>query len=123
MNTPLITQKTTLQRDLDEKDASVIRCAEALHHAASVLAEENLRFWEVPTDRLLAVLNHDIAATLATFAANSAVGLAINAQLDALALPQLPRRAPVEPGRTDIVLQDGQYVHVPPVPVPAEPGE
>jgi uncharacterized membrane protein len=115
----LITQKTQLEQDLAEKDAGVLRAATALHHAATVLRCENDRFWAIPTDRLLAVLNADLALTLATFGANTQAGTAINALLDAIASPELPRRAPVEPGRTDITFDGKQFVYVaPPEPEP-----
>ena len=52
--------------DLDVKDALILQVAEATHHLASVLATTNERFWSFPTDRLLAVLNADVPATLAT---------------------------------------------------------
>lgn len=109
----LLTQRTQLESDLHDKDESVIRCAEAAHHLASVLSNENARFWSVPTDRLLAILNHDVAVTLATFAANTAAGTAVNAILDQLDDPRFPGRAPVAPGRTDIVFQDGMFVYIP----------
>lgn len=105
----LITPRTQLEHDLHEKDESVLRCAEAAHHLASVLANENHRFWSVPTDRLLAVLNHDIPVTLATFAANTAAGTAVNAILDQLADPRFPTRAPTEPGRSDIVFDGSMF--------------
>ena len=111
--TMILTPRTQLEQDLADKDASVIRCAEAAHHLAAVLRNENARFWSVPTDRLLAVLNHDVAVTLATFAANTAAGTAVNAILDQLADPRFPARAPVGPGRSDIVFQDGTFVFVP----------
>jgi len=115
----LITQKSQLEQDLAEKDAGVLRAATALHHAATVLAGENNRFWSVPTDRLLAVLNADLALTLATFTANTQAGTAINALLDAIDSPDMPRRAPVEPGRSDIVFDGAAFVYVaPPDPEP-----
>ena len=120
----LITQKTQLEADLAEKDAGVLRAATALHHAATVLAGENARFWSVPTDRLLAVLNADLALTIATFQANTQAGTAINALLDAVASPELPRRAPTEPGRSDIVFDGTAFVYVaPPEPTPEAPPE
>ena len=116
----LITQKSQLEQDLAEKDAGVLRAATALHHAATVLAGENARFWSVPTDRLLAVLNADLALTLATFTANTQAGTAINSLLEAVASPDLPRRAPVEPGRSDIVFDGTAFVYVsPPEPEPS----
>ena len=106
--------------DLDIKDAFILQAAEATHHLASVLVSTNERFWSFPTDRLLAVLNADVDATLATFEANSELAAAVNASLDALNLPQFSRRAPTT-GRADIVFDGVQFVYVaPPViePVP-----
>lgn len=117
----LLTPRTQLETDLADKDASVIRCAEAAHHLAAVLRNENARFWSVPTDRLLAVLNHDVAVTLATFAANTAAGTAVNAILDQLADPRFPTRAPTEPGRADIVFDGTQFVYVLPTEPETEP--
>lgn len=110
----LIPPLSQLDQDIAEKNTSVMRCAEAAHHLAAVLSNENARFWAIPTERLLAVLNHDVAVTLATFAANTALGQSLNAILDQIADPRFPTRAPVEPGRTDIVLQSGSFVLIEP---------
>jgi hypothetical protein len=109
--------------DLDVKDALILQVAEATHHLASVLATTNEQFWSFPTDRLLAVLNADIPATLATFAANTGLASAVNASLDALNLPQFPHRAPIEQGRSDIEFDGAVFVQVtPPEPeIEAEP--
>ena len=118
----LLTLRTELESDLSEKDSSILRCAEAAHNLAAVLRNENARFWSVPTERLLAVLNHNVEVTLATFSANTAAGTAVNTILDQLADPRFPTRAPVEPGRSDIVYQDGAFIYVPapdPEPEPA----
>ena len=117
----LLNIKTQLEQDLSLKDGSIIRCAEAAHHFASVLKNENDRFWSLPTDRLLAVLNYDVSITLATFSANTATGNALNTILDQLALPQFPNRAPVTAGRTDIVFNGTAFEYVaPPEPEPAD---
>jgi len=110
----LTTPRTQLESDLLEKDASVIRAATALHHAAVILRAENDRFWSLPTERLLGVLNADIQRTLATFSANTTAGTAINALLDEEASPLLTARAPVTPGRSDIVFDGQSFVYVPP---------
>ncbi len=109
--------------DLDVKDALILQVAEATHHLASVLATTNEQFWSFPTDRLLAVLNADIPATLATFQANSALAATVNSSLDALNLPQFSRRAPTEQGRSDIEFDGAVFVQVtPPEPeIEAEP--
>jgi hypothetical protein len=109
----LLTPKPQHELDLAAKDASVIRCAEAAHHLAFVLHNENEQFWLLPTERLLAVLNYDVSSTNATFAANTALGTAINSILDQLDLPQFPVRAPVTAGRTDIVFNGTAFEHVP----------
>lgn len=105
--------------DLDLKDALVLQAGEATHHLASTLATTNAQFWSLPTDRLLAVLNADVPATLATFAANTALGVQVNASLDALAVPRFTTRAPVETGRSDIVFNGSAFEYIaPPEPEP-----
>jgi len=107
----LITIKTQLDSDLSDKDASVLRCATALHHSATIIKCENERFWNTPTERLLAILNNDISLTLATFEANTSAGVAINALLDAVDHPSLTVRIPVEPGRSDIVFNGERFIY------------
>ena len=115
----LIPAKSTLEADLDAKNQSVLAVGEATHHLAVTLRNANDRFWSIPTDRLLATLNADVAVTLATFAANTALGTAVNASLDALALPQFPTRAPVAPGRADITFDGTAFVLPPPAEEPS----
>ena len=118
----LLTTRTQIEKDLSEKDESVIRCAEAIHHLVFVLRDENRKFWSLPTDRLLAVLNHDVPTTLATFEENTVVGITLNGTLDRLSLPQFPNRAPVTAGRADIVFNGTAFEYVaPPEPEPADP--
>ena len=115
----LLTPKTQLEQDLAAKDESVLRAAEAANHLAAILKNENEQFWSLPTDRLLAVMNHDVSTTLATFEVNTATGNALNATLDQLALPQFSNRAPVTAGRTDIVFNGTAFEYVaPPTPEP-----
>lgn len=119
----LLTPKTPLENDLAAKDARVMECAEAAHHLAATLRNAHAWLWGLPTDRLLAVLNADMAVTLATFAQNTALGLAANAALDAMDLPQFPTRAPVEIGRTDITFDGTAFVLLPPPPEPTQEPE
>jgi len=121
----IIRQLTEAEADLAAKEALVLQVGEATHHNATVLAATNRVFWSLPTDRLLAVLNADVAATIATFQANTFLGTAVNASLDALNVRDsngnevFTRRAPVEPGRTDIVFNGTAFVYVaPPEPEP-----
>jgi hypothetical protein len=105
--------------DLDVKDSLILQVAEATHHLASVLTTTNDRFWSFPTERLLAVLNADVPATLATFQANAVLAKTVNASLDALDLPQFSRRAPTEQGRADITFDGVAFTYVaPPEPEP-----
>jgi hypothetical protein len=107
--------------DLDAKDALILQVAEATHNLASVLAATNQQFWSFPTDRLLAVLNADVDATLATVQANIALAGAVNASLDALSLPQFSRRAPTEQGRDDISFNGIEFTYVAPPELEPEP--
>lgn len=115
----LVTEKTQLRRDLDAKDESVLATAAALNHLASTLSEANRKFWTLPDERLLAVLNHNVGQTVGTFSANTTLGTAVNAQLDAIADDRFPVRAPVTMGRSDVEFDadSGQFVIV----APAEP--
>jgi hypothetical protein len=118
----IIRQLTEAEADLAAKEQLVLQAGEATHHLASTLATTNAQFWSLPTDRLLAVLNADIPATLATFAANTALGLQVNASLDALAVPQFASRAPVAAGRTDIVFNGTVFEYItPPEPLILDP--
>lgn len=114
----IIRQLTEAEADLLAKEALILKVAEAAHHLASVLTETNRQFWQLPTDRLLAILNADVPTTIATFTANTLIGTQINASLDAIAAPQFAARAPVEPGRTDIALSGGEFIHTPTEPAP-----
>ena len=110
----LLTPKTPLEADLAAKDVRVLQCAEATHHLAAIMRNAHEWLWKLPTDRLLAILNADVAVTLATFSQNTALGLAANAALDALNLPDFPTRAPVEIGRSDITFDGTAFVFVAP---------
>ena len=116
---PIIRQLTESEADLAAKEQLVLQAGEATHHLASTLTTTNAQFWSLPTDRLLAVLNADVPATLATFAANTALGVQVNASLDALAVSRFATRAPVTAGRLDIVFDGAAFVYIaPPEPEP-----
>lgn len=113
---PLISELTPLAADLAALNSSILESAEALNHAAGVLANGHARLWSLPVDRLLDVLNADVSRTLEVFAANTATGTAINAQLAALGLERFSNRVPVVPGREDIAFEEDQFVYVEPEP-------
>lgn len=104
---------TQLEADLAAKDQLVLQAAEATHHLATVLAAVHRAFWSLPEERLLAVLNADVPTTLATFAANTALATACNANLDALDLPRFSHRA-ILTTPADITFDGAQFVHTPP---------
>jgi len=118
----MLIPKTQLEKDLADKDASIIRAATALHYAATVLEAENARFWSLPDARLLAVLNDNAERTLAMFAANEAAANAINALLDQVGDETLTHRAPVAAGRSDILF-DGTTFTIAPKPAPTQDEE
>jgi hypothetical protein len=118
----LTTQKTQLEIDREANNASVIRSAVALHHAAAVIAAENRLYWSLPDDRLIAVLNDDVPVTLARFEANTQAATAINSLLDQVADPSLPCRAPTAPGRADIGFDGTNFFIIIPSPPSTEQG-
>lgn len=117
---PILTQRTQLEVDLLQKEELVIQAAEAAHNLATVLQNCNNEFWSLPTDRLLAVLNADVSATLETFAQNTALGIACNETLDAVGIKKFPNRAPLEPKRKDIIFDNSSFVFVAPELQPQE---
>lgn len=118
---PIITPKTQAQEDLILKEQLVVEVGEATHHLASVMQSTNKSFWALPTERLLDVLNQDAVSSIETLQANESLAVQVNASLDALALDDLSTRAPVEPGRSDIIFDGNLFVYVPPVEIPLTP--
>jgi len=114
----LLTEKSQLQIDIEEQENSVVRVAQAVEYVAKLITQENAKFWGKSPERIEAVLNADVAKTLATFAQNTAVGTAINAILDGLEMPSLANRAPVAPGREITFDGTAFSVVVPPAPDP-----
>ncbi len=109
----LTTPKTQLQLDRDANDARVKRIATALHYVAGVMTHEHREYWSLSDDRLLAVLNDDVAVTFARNEANDKIANAINDALGALNDPDLTNRAPTAPGRSDIGFADGAFFIIP----------
>ena len=110
----LLPTPTQLEADLTAKNDSVVSCAEATHHLAAVMSAAHARFWSLPTGRLLAVLNANVTVTVETFAANTALGTAVNAALDAINRAEFPTRVPVVTGRPDIVFDGTAFAVAPP---------
>ncbi len=110
---------TPAEADLAAKNDLVLLVGEATHHLAVTLKTAAERFWSLPTDRLLAVLNADVTASAATLAANADLGEAVNASLDALGSDRFPTRAPLTYS-ADVVFDGTAFVTAPPVPSTAE---
>jgi len=91
---PLFTARSQLDQDLAFKDSLILRALEAANHAAVTLQGCYQTFYELPPERLEAVLNHSIPSTLAMFQGNTIFGAAANAALDAAEYGSV--RAPVE---------------------------
>ena len=77
----------------------------------------NASFWNLPDERLAAVLNTDPDRTVAVFAANSTLGTQVNSMLDTLALPMYSARVPLVPGRQLALDSSGDSV----IPLPPPP--
>ena len=90
----LFTERSQLDQDLAFKDSLILRALEAANHAAVTLQGCYQTFYELPPERLEAVLNHSIPSTLAMFQGNTIFGAAANAALDAAEYGSV--RAPVE---------------------------
>lgn len=110
---------TEAESDLAAKDQLVLQVGEATHHLAVVLTAASERFWSLPTDRLLAVLNTDVLASAATLTANADLGTAVNASLDALGSERFPTRAPIS-GRHDIIFDGTSFIAMSSSPPPIE---
>lgn len=93
LHTPTASEKRRADREL-----LVYEAAEAAHNLAAVLKSSHARFWAAEPVQLAADLNDKPAAALAMMGGNVMLGTAVNAQLDALNLPQYPSRAPLEIG-------------------------
>lgn len=119
----LIPTQSEAEQDLATRDRIVAQAAMATQQLAMQLRQLSQQFWALPTDRLLAVLNADVAKTLAIFAANAQLASDLNANLDALASPQFAMRAPVAMGRKDVAFDGTAFAVVaPPViePIPEQ---
>ena len=97
-----------------------LRIAEAVNHLIVTQINANTEFWNMSNEDILAELNADISETLSIFTGNTTLGNALNETqttlnvLDEKGNAVFPARAPVEPGRTDIVFNGTAFVYVPP---------
>jgi hypothetical protein len=108
----LLSTKTQLQKDTALFDKLILDGLEATHHAATVRSECYRQLWDLPPERVLALLNSNIDRSLAVLQANTAQGIADNTSLDLQPITELPNRAPITmpPG---YAFEDGEFVFVP----------
>ena len=105
---------TAPEKRRSDREFLVYAAAEAAHNLASVLKSCHSRFWTAEPVQLEADLNADPAAALAMMGGNAMLGAAVNAQLDALNLPQYPSRAPLEMGENFTFTQEAGLIYAAP---------
>lgn len=111
MQTP-ITPKSTARK---------LRVAEAVNHLIVTLTVANKDFWNRSTDTILTELNLDIEESMELLTGNTTLATALNATQASLNVrnedgnPVFTERAPVVPGRTDIIFEGSQFIFVPAV--------
>lgn len=116
----LIPVKTQFEKDAAQFEDGILNVAQAYHHTATILKMEHDRFWSLPDERLLAMLNADVPRMMMISAAKDAAAAQINALLNQLDLEQYSTRAPTGFGRADVIFnqQTSQFEIVPPEPAP-----
>ncbi|RYD50072.1 MAG: hypothetical protein EOP85_00325 [Verrucomicrobiaceae bacterium] len=119
----LLRQKTQLEKDEDVLDELVLAVAAAAHNQVKVLKYAHKTIYDLPTDRLLALLNSSLVRTEKLFTANTTLAVANNQNLAQLNRKEFSERAPETMGRTDIVFDTevGQWVQLPPLPEEESP--
>lgn len=125
-STTILLLPTLTEADQDEAWLTdlILRVGEATHHLALTASSVNREFWNtLPTERLVALLNANVARSLAILGSNTTLAGPVNASLAALGLARFSCRIPTEPGRSDITFDGKQFVYVPPVPEEVTPPE
>jgi len=108
MNLPnvIAPETTQLEEDVNFYKRSISTVASATNLLASTLIDVNVRLWGLPTERLLALMNHiGVQRIENIFSANTVLGGAVNESLDLVDASKTiyKLRAPVTQGRADIV--------------------
>jgi hypothetical protein len=113
--------KTQLETDLANVQRAVDAASYSVASLASALDRAHAAVWQLPDDRLSALLNHLGAAQVnAIFSAHQAIAVSVNAALDASA--SQAKRAKTTAGREFTVAEDGTFT-VTPLPKPQQPTE
>ena len=98
---PILTQT---EQDIADKNELILQVAASANSMAAIIASVVTKFFELPTARLLAVLNADVAASISTFELCGILAGASNQALIALSIPRFSNRAPEVRLRSDIQL-------------------
>ena len=117
---PILTQT---EQDIADKNELILQVAESANSMAAIIASVVTKFFELPTARLLAVLNADVAASISTFELCGILAGASNQALIALNLSKFSNRAPESRLRADIQFDKTtmKFIELPPGIVPASP--
>jgi hypothetical protein len=91
----MIEQFTQLQAHREAVRQATLNCLVEADHLASAMSTAYGIFWDAPTETVLEMLNSNIAFWIDVLQRNTAVGIVINAQLDAANLPEFTHRVPV----------------------------
>jgi hypothetical protein len=96
------------------RDRLLLQVAEAAKHLAATMTTAHAEYWSLPTERLLAMMNADVSATIETLTLNTVLAGAVNQSLDALNLDQYAHRAPTTMGRSDIIFDGTEFAQTTP---------
>ena len=120
----LISEKTQVETDTEEQDKAILIIGQKAHEIAFEMVRAYNKFWALPDDRLIAVMNRKGPQMMSKiFAQNTALGVAVNAALDSFG-DKYKNRVPVEPKRNDIGINEkGEFYIIEPElePSPEDP--
>lgn len=106
----IVTEKSQFEQDLERKNMLVRQSAFSTMRLLKELNDNNSKFWQLPTDRLLAVLNYDVQASLDTIALNTQLIDGLTAILTVLGGDFL-RYNGASTTRDDIVFNETEFIH------------
>jgi len=112
---------TQLEKDLADVQRAADAAAYMTEQLARALDRAHAAVWQLPDDRLSALLNHLGSEQVnAIFSAHQEIAVAVNAALDASA--SQAKRAKTTAGREFTLAQDGTFTVIP-LPKPQQPTE
>lgn len=109
----MIEQFTPLDQHRANIREATLNCLVEAGHLASAMAKAYALFWNAPTETVLEMLNGNVAFWIDVLQRNTAVGTVINAQLDAVNLPEFTHRVPVTMPE-GYAFSEGQFTYTAP---------